>query len=155
MSIRATICEVIQDGKLLLQRKSVGKFGEEKWNGPGGKLESGETPWEGVTRELYEETGIKIKDPRLMGVLDFYFGRKSEPNWICYVFSTETFSGEPENLGEGELRWFRFKEIPYNEMWEDDKYWLPLILEGRNFRGIFFYDEGGENLLEHHLEVEP
>ena len=61
--INATICEIIHDGKLLLQRKAAGRFWEGKWNGPGGKVDPGETPMEGVLREVREETGLTIHDP--------------------------------------------------------------------------------------------
>ena len=57
--ITATICEIIKDGRLLLQRKAKGRFGEGKWNGPGGKIKPEETPDEGVIREVKEETGLK------------------------------------------------------------------------------------------------
>ena len=55
--IQATICEIIKDEKILLQYKAEGKFGEGKWNGPGGKIKPEETPLEGVIREVQEETG--------------------------------------------------------------------------------------------------
>ena len=38
-------------------------------------------------------------------------------------------------------------------MWEDDKYWLPLLLEGINFKGHFIYDEKGEKIIEHNLQI--
>lgn len=153
MVIRATICEIIHNGKLLLQRKDLIKFGGGKWNGPGGKLDLNELPIEGVQREVLEETGLKIYSPTLKGILEFYFCKKSEPDWICYIFSTERFSGEPVDLGEGELRWFKLTNIPYNDMWEDDKYWLPLLLEGKNFKGHFVYDEKGEKITDYELQI--
>jgi len=151
--IKATICEIIHDGKILLQRKDLRKFGGGKWNGPGGKLEPNESPVEGVHREVFEETGLNIYSPSLKGILEFYFGKKSEADWTCYIFRTERFSGEPVNLGEGELRWFKLTNIPYNDMWEDDKYWLPLLLEGINFKGHFIYDEKGEKIIEYNLQI--
>lgn len=153
MSTRATICEIISDGKLLLQHKKLGKFGAGKWNGPGGKIEPGESPREAVIREVQEETGLVIYDVKYRGMLDFYFGKKPKPDWTCYVFSTESYKGTPRNLGEGELKWFDFVDIPYKEMWPDDEYWLPLILKGKNFNGYFIYGETGERLIEHHIDL--
>jgi len=36
--------------------------------------------------------------------------------------------------------WFRIEEVPYHEMWEDDKYWLPAVLRGEKVYGRFFFD---------------
>jgi 8-oxo-dGTP pyrophosphatase MutT (NUDIX family) len=153
MPIKATICQIIVNNKILLQYKNVDKFGGGKWNGPGGKIASEETPREGVIREVLEETGLKICEPKLYGVLDFYFNKKHDPDWTCYIFRTNSFLGIPKNLGEGELKWFNLNEIPYSDMWEDDKYWLPLLLKSKKFKGYFIYDQQGKTLLEHHLKV--
>jgi len=58
MVVEATLCEIVHGGRLLLQRKSAGRFGEGKWNGPGGKVQPGETPLECVVREVRDETGL-------------------------------------------------------------------------------------------------
>lgn len=154
LMIRATICEITKDGKLLLQRKAAGRFGEGKWNGPGGKINYDETPVEGVVREVKEETGLTALDPVLLGNIDFYFGEKERPDWTTFVFKVTEFEGELTPNEEGELRWFRFEEIPYEAMWEDDLYWLPHLLEGKKVTGTFWFDEDGEELLRHKLKVE-
>lgn len=153
MSTRATICEIIHDNMILLQFKRLDKFGGGKWNGPGGKLEPDETPYYGIYREVLEETGIRIQSHKLSGVLDFYLGRKPTPDWSCYIFYTEKFFGKPRDLGEGELRWFNLENIPYDDMWEDDRFWLPLLLEGKKFKGYFIYDNPGNEIIEHDLKI--
>ena len=109
--IRATICEIIKDNQILLQYKAPGRFGEGKWNGPGGKLKLDETPIDGVIREVKEETGLTILDPKEMGCIDFYFGERPEPNWVAYIFRVTEFTGELTPNDEGELRWFTVEEI--------------------------------------------
>lgn len=151
--IHATICEIIKDGKLLLQFKAAGKFGEGKWNGPGGKLRLGETPEEGVVREVLEETGLNIQNPRLNGLIDFYFGEKAEPDWTTYIFHVTDFNGDIRANDEGELRWFKISEIPYEQMWQDDKHWLPAFLEGKRVKGTFWFNEEGTELLRYDLTV--
>jgi len=47
------------DGRLLIAQRQQGKHLAEHWELPGGKLESGESPWQGLQRELYEEIGIQ------------------------------------------------------------------------------------------------
>jgi 8-oxo-dGTP diphosphatase len=153
MVTEATLCEIIHGGRVLLQRKSAGRFGEGKWNGPGGKVQPGETPLECVVREVLEETGLTVSDLTKQGVVDFYFGEKPEPDWVVHIYTTSTFSGEPKEGDEGELRWFNVDEIHYSEMWEDDTHWLPMLLQGKRFRGVFVYDEEGTRLLRHRLGV--
>lgn len=152
--IIATICEITKDGKLLLQKKAEGKFGEGKWNGPGGKVQEGETPLEGVIREVKEETGLSVKNPVLKGVLDFYFGVKPAPDWTTYIYHVTDYKGKIKPNEEGELKWFNYEEIPYHQMWQDDIYWLPPMLVGHNFKGSFWFNQEGSKLLRHHLELE-
>lgn len=152
--IIATICEITENGKILLQRKAAGKFGEGKWNGPGGKVEEDETPLEGVIREVREETGLTVLNPVLKGVLDFYFGEKEEPDWTAYIYHATEYEGEISPNDEGELRWFNFEEIPYDEMWQDDIYWLPPMLVGHSFKGTFWFNEEATELLRHNLVLE-
>lgn len=155
MTIHATLCQIISDGRLLLLRKDPGLFGEGKWNGAGGKLLPGESPEDGVVREVHEETGLELRSVTLHGVLDFYFGEKPEPDWVVHVFSSNDFSGEPNEVSEeGVLRWFRFEDIPYDRMWQDDEHWLPLLLDGKRFRGWFLFTEDGGQLLRHQLTVQ-
>ncbi|MBN2336729.1 8-oxo-dGTP diphosphatase [Candidatus Bathyarchaeota archaeon] len=154
MAIEATLCEIISGGRLLLLRKAAGRFGEGKWNGAGGKTKPGETPMECVVREIREETGLTVTDPSMRGVLDFYFGEKDEPDWVVHVFLATSFVGELTEGDEGELRWFTVDEIPYEEMWQDDVHWLPPFLDGKRFRGVFWYSADGSELLRHRLTVE-
>jgi len=75
MTVRATVCHIIDGNRLLLQKKSSGLFGEGKWNGVGGKLREGETIQDGAKREALEETGLSLLNLRPHGVLNFYFGQ--------------------------------------------------------------------------------
>lgn len=153
MPIIATVCHILKGERLLLQKKSKGLFGADKWNGVGGKLKQNETPEEGAKREVFEETGLKILNPEFHGILSFYFGDRKEPDWIVYVFSAKALEGKPRPSEEGLLRWFALKEIPYDEMWQDDRHWLPLLLRGNKFEGSFYFDKEGKELLDFNLKV--
>jgi 8-oxo-dGTP pyrophosphatase MutT (NUDIX family) len=148
------LCHIIKDKSLLLQKKSKGLFGEGKWNGVGGKLEQNESPEDCVKREVYEETGLRISDLKFHGVLNFYFGNRKEIDWIVHVFSTSVFEGKVKSSKEGNLRWFNFEDIPFDEMWADDRYWLPLVLKGKNFKGNFYFDDKGKTILDFDLKSE-
>jgi 8-oxo-dGTP diphosphatase len=153
MTILATVCAIMRGNRVLLQKKTTGRFGGGKWNGPGGKLRPGETPEECAKREVQEETGLRIRSLTLHGALRHDFGDTEEPDWIVYQFSTSDFEGELMESEEGSLRWFPTKEIPYEEMWQDDVYWLPLLLEGKRFEGEFHFNDDGAELLSHNLIV--
>jgi 8-oxo-dGTP diphosphatase len=72
---------------------------------------------------------------------------------MVFQFSSDDFEGEPKESDEGILRWFSFDKIPYHEMWQDDEYWLPLILEGKMFDGDFYFNEDGSELLRHSISL--
>ena len=61
---------------------------------------------------------------------------------------------EQMNLCSVEMRpqWFNHNEIPFDNMWPDDKLWYPLMLTGCYFDGYFFF-EGMEKLLDHKITV--
>ena len=142
----ATLCQIIKDDKLLLQKKSEHLFGAGKWNGVGGKLKSNETPEDGVRREVYEETGLTLLETKYHGILNFYFGSRDKLDWIVHVFSTYNFKGSLRSSQEGVLKWFYIKDIPYDQMWLDDQHWLPLLLDNKRFQGIFYFEKGEEIL---------
>jgi hypothetical protein len=48
-------------------------------------------------------------------------------------------------------RWFGIKEIPFQEMWPSDRYWFPLLLGGKKFKGKFIHKDL-DNILEYELK---
>ncbi|MDR5709410.1 MAG: 8-oxo-dGTP diphosphatase [Armatimonadota bacterium] len=155
MSIRAVLCYIVRDGEVLLLRKAAGLWGEGKWNAPGGKVLPGEDPREAAVRETYEETGLHVGALRHRGVLHFTFGEGALVDWIVDVYWTDACVGELRAGDEGELRWFPLHQLPYEEMWPDDRLWLPHLLAGRRFRGRFHFDGTAQHLLHYELHVEP
>ncbi len=155
MTVRAVLCYLVRDGQVLLLRKAPGLWGEGKWNAPGGKVLPGEDPAQAAVRETYEETGLVVGGLRHRGVLHFTFDRGTLPDWVVDVFWADAFSGELRAGEEGELRWFPVDRLPYDEMWPDDRLWLPHLLTGKKVRGRFRFDEAGYSLLDYELLVEP
>ena len=146
----ATICYLFKDNQVLLQKKAEGKFGAGKWNAPGGKIKMTESPETAIMREIREETGLTVKQLKDHGKLAF--GEKGGHAFSVYVFSATDFSGELKANEEGELKWFPTKNLPWNEMWKDDKIWLPALLEGKRFHGRFMFDKGFKKMLDYHME---
>jgi 8-oxo-dGTP diphosphatase len=154
MTILATLCYIKKGNEVLLQKKSKGLFGGDKYNVPGGKLQEGETPEEGVIREIKEETGLNISNLKDQGIVHFYDGDESKPAWSVHVFSTEQFEGELiTNVREGVHEWTKFEDIPYDRMWEDDKYFVPSVLEGKHVTGHFYFEKGFGPIYKHNLEI--
>src|SRR2546427_12105241 len=90
MTIQATLCFILHDNRVLLLKKNPGLFGAGIWNAPGGKLQPKETAEQCAAREVYEETGLRIREPRKIGTLDcFKHNKRQEPDWSARVFLTK------------------------------------------------------------------
>lgn len=133
----ATLMFVVRDGEVLLIEKLRG-IGKGKINGPGGKIDPGETPAQCVVRECQEELHITPKNPIKMGEL--WFAMSDIPDIHCHVFMAHEFEGEPTATDEAIPLWTDTQKIPWEKMWEDDFYWLPQMLEGRKFLGKFVFE---------------
>ena len=138
----ATLMFVIKDGRILLIEKKRG-LGAGKINGPGGKIEPGETALEAVIRETQEELLITPHAPVKLGELRF--SMSDCPDILCHVYRSEDFSGVPTETDEAVPVWTALDAIPYHRMWEDDRHWLPLVIEGKTFIGNFVFE--GERML--------
>ncbi len=147
---RANLLFILRGDEILLIRKKRG-FGAGKINGPGGKVDPGETPLESALRETEEELGVRPLDAELRGELHFQFSDGFSLQ--CAVFLARKFEGEAHETEEAVPLWTPFDAIPYDEMWADDRYWLPLLLGGDKFAGFFEFD--GEKLLSREIIVQP
>ena len=155
-TISAVICYIYDESnrKYLLIHKAKGKFGGGFWNGPGGKVETGESTVEAAKREVFEETGLTISNLKEAGVLEFFFGHgKPKPDWTAVVFKTKEYSGKVKSrTKEGTLRWISEDELPLDQMWEDDRYWLPLLVKGSKFKGVFEFTSDSKKIVSYKLE---
>lgn len=138
-----------RQGEILLAMKKRG-FGMGKWNGYGGKLQSGESLESAAIREVKEESGIDIAESDLknIGVLDFYFTDKEEWNQRVHVYLVENFTGEPIETEEMKPKWFKDTEIPYKEMWAGDDAWFPYLIRYEKFVGEIHFSEEGKKVVE-------
>jgi len=147
----AVLCYIFKDDKVLLQKKSRGKFGGGKWNAPGGKINEGETPEDAAIREVKEETGLDVTELESTGVLEV----KSEgDSFSIHVFKTHSFNGTPQHGEEGTLKWFDTNTLPYNDMWEDDRHWLPYLLRDEKFTVHMFFTRDFKKLVEYTIDSE-
>jgi 8-oxo-dGTP diphosphatase len=144
----ATLVFVFRNDELLLINKKTG-LGKGKVNGPGGKVDPGETPEACAIRECREELHIEVSDLEYCGQHRFQFVDGYSIH--VWVYRTRAFEGEPQATEEAEPLWMRQDEIPFHEMWEDDKYWLPMLIRGQRFLTRWIFD--GDRMLD--FEIEP
>ena len=134
--------------RVLLIDKKTG-HGAGKINAPGGKLEPGETPQQCAQREVLEEVGLSVSRLRLAAQLRFV--DTHAPQWLGYAFVASEFAGVPRETREARPFWCDLDALPYARMWEDDRFWLPLILPtpgahqvgpGQKVAGDFLFTRG-------------
>ena len=136
---KCVLTYVIDGSRVLMIEKKTG-LGAGYINAPGGHIEIEETKAEAAIRETKEETGLDVSDLEERGVLRFQF--KDGLRMLGYVFFTSSFSGELiEETEETKPFWTDISTLDYSRMWEDDRLWLPMALEGRKFDGRFIFDD--------------
>ncbi len=147
---RATLLFIRRDDQILLIRKKRG-LGAGKINGPGGRIDPGETPEQCAIREVQEELLVTPTGVRPGGELLFQFADGYSLHG--YVFTATDCTGTPTETDEAEPRWTPENAIPYREMWSDDRIWLPFLLIGHHFTGRFLFD--GDAMLGYEVEATP
>ena len=149
--METTLCLLKKDDSILLAMKKRG-FGAGKYNGVGGKLEKNETPEQAMIREANEEIAVSPTKYEKVAVINFdeyYKGNKE--NVTFHLYLVYEWEGTPTESDEMNPKWFKTSEIPYEQMLPDDKYWLPLILDGKKIKAYFEFDEEW-NLLSKKIE---
>ncbi len=126
--INTSLCYIEQNGSyLLLHRvKKEHDINRDKWIGIGGKFEEGESPEDCVRREVREETGLELQDPRYCGIVTFQSDEMADTEFM-HLFRATKFSGKIRDCDEGILEWIskeRFAELPH---WDGDRIFLTLL----------------------------
>jgi 8-oxo-dGTP diphosphatase/2-hydroxy-dATP diphosphatase len=146
-----TLCLVHQPPKILLGMKKKG-FGMGRWNGFGGKVEDGERIEDATKREIWEEAEIKVEEIEKVGEMLFEYVEGAEKDIVeVHLYRAEKFSGTPQETEEMKPQWFLESELPLDQMWPDDKFWMPLFLAGKKFKGKFLFD-GHDKIIKYKLE---
>ncbi len=134
----ATLVFVEPGNGVLLIRKKRG-HGAGKVNAPGGRLERGETPAECAWREVREEVGLRCGTLVPAAHLRFH-DRADGYDVRGFVFRTNAFDGTPVETDEAEPFWCAWDVVPYGEMWQADRYWLPWVRAHESVRGDFVFE---------------
>ena len=148
-TILTNLCMVedLENGKVVLQYRSPERY--KKWSGyafPGGHIEEGESLAESVIREVYEETGLTIADPKLVAVKDW------EPEeggrYIVFCYKATEFKGQLRSSDEGEVSWVEKDQLEKLDLSYD---MLPLleVMEDSDLSEYYYRkrtDDGWEKL---------
>lgn len=148
--LRATLMFVIDEdrGEVLLIRKKRG-LGAGKINGPGGKIDPGETSEECAIRETQEELGVTAIAPVKHGELWFQF--VDGLSLHVDVFVATQHEGTAIETDEAIPLWTKLTELPLEEMWADDRFWLrEVLVERKHFIGRFDFED--DTMLSDQME---
>ena len=128
--VELTVLCLIHDKDSYLLQDRV----KEDWRGytlPGGHVEAGESIVAAVVREMREETGLTVLNPRLCGLKQF---PTEEGRYIVFLFRADRFEGEVVSSDEGEMHWVRKTELSD----------VPLVNDFKQLRQVMLEDDLSE-----------
>lgn len=134
-----TVLCLIEDGDRLLLQDRV----KADWKGytlPGGHVENGESFVDAVIREMKEETGLDIYEPKLVGVKQFPIegGR-----YIVMLYKATKFSGEVVSSAEGRMEWVEYSRLSEINTVDDFEELLE-VMNSDNLSEFRYIIEDGE-----------
>lgn len=140
-----TLCYIERDHQYLMMHrvKKAKDENEGKWIGIGGHLEENESPDECIIREVREETGMRLTDFHMRGLITFIL-----PDWgneLTFLYTGKAEGEAPEECAEGVLRWVPVDQIMNLSLWEGDRAFLPLLKTKAEFFSMkLIYAPGGK-----------
>ena len=130
----STLCYITcQSQYLMLYRnKKENDLNEGKWIGLGGKIEEGETPLQGVIREVMEEAGFTMQESQVTDIGLVHFRSDTWEDEEMYLFKAD-LPERPEliDCNEGTLHWVDSDKVLELPTWEGDHYFLEAMFEGK------------------------
>ncbi|OGG59600.1 hypothetical protein A2765_03275 [Candidatus Kaiserbacteria bacterium RIFCSPHIGHO2_01_FULL_56_24] len=139
----ATLAFIVKDDSVLLGFKKRGEFGSQALNGPGGKIERGETAVSAIVREVQEEFGITLIPEHLTRTALLVSYRLGVPWFRVHIFLTDTYVGTPTESVEMKPEWCSIKDLPFDRLSAADRGWLPRVLRREKLCVHIHYEEDG------------
>ena len=122
-----------------MYRTKKGNAAWHGWSFPGGHVEKGEYVTPSVIREMKEETGLTIENPKLCGIKEFH--KTADGNrYIVFLYVTDRFSGELKSSAEGEVFWYPLSELKRSEKLADGFADMLPVFASDNISEVFYTD---------------
>jgi len=127
-----TLCYIEKDDKyLMLHRvKKQQDINKDKYIGIGGHFNPFESPEECLVREVFEETGLLLREYRFRGIVTFVYGEITE--YMC-LYTANEFVGEIHECDEGELVFVPKSDVYNLNLWAGDKIFFRLLEDNQDF----------------------
>ena len=140
----SSLCYPEKDGCYLMMHrvKKTVDVNKDKYVGPGGKFEDGESPEECMLREVFEETGLTLTRFRYRGIVTFLSDEWEGEH--MHLFTADRFTGELTDCDEGVLEWVPKEKVPELPIWEGDKLFFRLLEENTGFFSMVLRYHGDE-----------
>jgi 8-oxo-dGTP diphosphatase len=146
--IPRTLCFVLNgDDVLLMKRASHKRVFPNQYNGVGGHIERDEDPYTSAKREIFEETGLNVRDVRLRAVYNIDAGEAT--GIMLYVFTA--ISDQRDGLAEsseGTLHWIPLERLNEYDLVEDLPLIIPKVAKMGEYESPYFihvsYDENDQ-----------
>lgn len=145
--LNSTVCYLKQADKVLMI-KFTKKWGQV-YAPPGGKFEAEESPLDCILREYYEETGLKLINPKLQGISYW----KDIAEGIIFIYVAENYEGElVTKSAEGNIEWIKTEDLTKIKQFSQNEKFTPYLFKKEIFEGKFLLDENC-NVLKYKIRT--
>ncbi len=140
-----------EDVILGLRKKVSFGLGENLISGIGGKVGDikgleNESLEDALIREFKEEVKVVPKEFKEIGKIKFIFPKKPKWNQLVHAYLITQCEGEPQETEVIKPLSFKVDKLPFSRMWDDNKFWVPSLLEGRAFNAEFTYSDNNKQV---------